>query len=291
MRATNSPLTRGMHHIFCRQGLSAFSARRRRTVSRERLACAVSRTISPASSSRVQRARPSGGLAHAVATSSASSLPLSLRAAPGRGSSSSARSTPPSPKRRLTRETVETPTWRLMATVSSATPASAASRIWARLSLRAADAGHGAKLAALDLAQLDPVAYVHGALLDRGRHGSGVWCASASDGPRSHGEAGSVPGLHRRLHARERSSAGRSRPAAPFRRQRAIGAPDGGHVGTGRPDPASVGGGTQHRGAGGPRMPTPSAATPNRQILCAEGLVVLLALPLLVTAHALPAWA
>src|SRR3954453_2589935 len=44
-------------------------------------------------------------------------------------------------------------------------------------------------------------------------------------------------------------------------------------VGTGRPDPAPVGGGAQHRGAGGPRMPPPSAATPNRQILCAEGLV------------------
>src|SRR4051794_534247 len=78
MRATYSPLTCGTHHIFRRQGLSAFSARRRRTVSRERLACAVSRTISPASSSKVQRARPSGGLAHAVATSSASSLPVSL---------------------------------------------------------------------------------------------------------------------------------------------------------------------------------------------------------------------
>src|SRR4051794_40013262 len=135
-----------------------------------------------------------------------------------------------------------------------------------------AAAEHGAKLAALDLAQLDPIAYVHGDLLDRGRHGSGVWCASASDGPGLHGEAGSVSGLHRRLHARERSSAGRSRPAAPLRRQRAIGAPDGGHVGTGRPDPAPVGGGAQHRGAGGSQMPTPSAATPTRQILCAEGL-------------------
>src|SRR4051794_37409088 len=83
-------------------------------------------------------AGPPLGRAHAVATSSASSLPVSLRAAPGCGSSSSARSTPPSTKRRLTRQTVETPTSRLMATVSSATPASAASRIWARLSLRAA---------------------------------------------------------------------------------------------------------------------------------------------------------
>ena len=77
--------------------------RRLRTVSRERLGCSVSRTISLASSSKVQRARPSGGLAHAVATSSASSLPVSLRAAPGRGSSWSARSKLPSTKRRLVR--------------------------------------------------------------------------------------------------------------------------------------------------------------------------------------------
>src|SRR5512132_3750912 len=38
-----------------------------------------------------------------------------------------------------------------------------------------------------------------------------------------------------------------------LRRQRAIGAPDGGHVGTGRPDPAPVGGGAQHRAAADPR--------------------------------------
>jgi hypothetical protein len=37
-----------------------------------------------------------------------------------------------------------------------------------------AAAEHGAKLAALDLAQLDPIAYVHDDLLGRGRHGSGV---------------------------------------------------------------------------------------------------------------------
>jgi hypothetical protein len=68
-----------MHHIFWRQGLISFSAKRRRTVSRERLSCAVSRTSAPASSSSVQRARPAGGLAQAVATRSASSLPVSWR--------------------------------------------------------------------------------------------------------------------------------------------------------------------------------------------------------------------
>jgi hypothetical protein len=47
-------------------------------------------TNSPANSSRVQRARPSGGFEQAVATSRASSFPESLRSAPGRGSSLSA---------------------------------------------------------------------------------------------------------------------------------------------------------------------------------------------------------
>ena len=51
-----------MHHIFFCQGLRSFSARRRRTVSRDRLSCPVRLTISPASSSSVQRARPAGGL-------------------------------------------------------------------------------------------------------------------------------------------------------------------------------------------------------------------------------------
>src|ERR1700736_5934469 len=103
MRATDSPSTRGMHHMSLRQGLRPFSARRRRTVSCDRLLCSVSLTIAPASSSRVQRARPSGGLAQAVATSKASSLPVSLRSAPGRCSSLSARSRLPSTKRCLVR--------------------------------------------------------------------------------------------------------------------------------------------------------------------------------------------
>ena len=59
--------------------------------------------FSPASRSMVQRARPSGGREHAVATSSASSWPVSLRLAPGRGSSVSALSRLPSTKRRRVR--------------------------------------------------------------------------------------------------------------------------------------------------------------------------------------------
>ena len=120
-----------------RQGLRSFSARRRRTVSRDRPACSVSLTISPVSSSSVQRARPAGGLEQAVATNSASSLPVSLRAAPARGSSLSAASRLPSTKRRLVRDTVEPPTPTLRTISSSPTPTSAASRICARFNFRA----------------------------------------------------------------------------------------------------------------------------------------------------------
>src|SRR5215471_7200352 len=126
------------HHMSLRHGLRWFSARRRRTVSRDRSSCSVSLTIAPANNSRVQRARPSGGFEQAVATSSASSLPVSLRAAPGRGSSLSAASRLPSTKRRLVRYIVDSPMARLVAIASSLTPESAARRICARFSLRAA---------------------------------------------------------------------------------------------------------------------------------------------------------
>src|ERR1700732_4911615 len=122
MRATYSPSTCGMHHMSLRQGLRQFSARRRRTVSCDRLLCSVSLTIAPASSLSVQRARPFGGLAQAVATSKASSLPVSLRSAPVRGSSLSARSRLPSTKRRLVRYTVEPLTPTLLAISSSPAP-------------------------------------------------------------------------------------------------------------------------------------------------------------------------
>src|SRR5438067_10290246 len=136
MRATYSPSTRGMHHISLRQVLRSFAASGGRTVSPDRLSWSVSLTIAPAESSSVQRARPSGGLAQAVATSKASSLPVSLRSAPGRGSSLSARSRLPSTKRRLVRYTVEPLTPTLLAISSSLVPASAANKICARLSLR-----------------------------------------------------------------------------------------------------------------------------------------------------------
>ena len=134
-----------------RQGFKAFSAKRRRTVSRERLVCSVSLTSSSANSSSVQRARPAGGVEQAVATSRASSLPESLRFIPGRGSSVSAASRLPSTKRRFVRYTVDPPTPTFLAISSSPAPASAASSICARLSLRAA----------LGLAEFNPVAYIH----------------------------------------------------------------------------------------------------------------------------------
>src|SRR5258708_2479042 len=127
-----------MLHMSGRNGFSSFSASRRRTVSRDRPSCSVSLTIAPASNSRVQRARPAGGLEQAVATSSASSLPESFRSAPGRDSSLRAASRLPRTKRRLVRYTVEPPTATLIAISSSLAPASAASRICARFSLRAA---------------------------------------------------------------------------------------------------------------------------------------------------------
>src|SRR6478752_8081888 len=55
MRATYSPSTCGMHHMSLRQGLRSFSARRRRTVSCDRLVWSVSLTIAPA-----QLERPAG---------------------------------------------------------------------------------------------------------------------------------------------------------------------------------------------------------------------------------------
>src|SRR6516165_10489858 len=173
MRATYPASTSGMHHMSLRQGFKSFSAKRRRTVSREILACSVRRTSSPAKSSSVQRARPAGGLEQAVATSSACSLPDSFRFAPGRGSSVSAASKLPSTKRRLVRYTVEPPTPTSRAMSSSLAPASAASRICARLSLRAAclpPLQQGGQSVAFALVQFDPITYIHACLLVL-RHG------------------------------------------------------------------------------------------------------------------------
>jgi hypothetical protein len=70
-----------------------------RSTLRPGLVKSVSLTIAPASSSSVQRARPSGGLEQAVAMRRASSLLVSLRSAPARGSSFRAASRLPLTKR------------------------------------------------------------------------------------------------------------------------------------------------------------------------------------------------
>src|SRR5207342_28089 len=151
-----------MHHMSLRQGFKSFSAKRRRTVSRETLWRVVSRASSPAKSSKVQRERPAGGLEQAVATSKASSLPVSLRRAPGRGSSLSAASRLPSTKRRLVRYTVDPPMPMFVASLrrwpgidgqqylGALDPAS---RVFAATQ-------HGIQLAAFGLAQFDPIAYI-----------------------------------------------------------------------------------------------------------------------------------
>jgi hypothetical protein len=99
MRATYSPSTWGMHYMSPRHGLRPFSASLRRTISCEAL---VLGELDHSVGQQLQRPAGAacGGLAQAVATSKASSLPVSLRSAPGRGSSLSARSRLPSTKRR-----------------------------------------------------------------------------------------------------------------------------------------------------------------------------------------------
>ena len=99
-------------------------------------------------------------MAQAVATSSASSLPLSLRSAPGRGSPSGrVRDYPPRNAAWSDRRS-SLPPHTVRAISSSLLPASAANRIWARLSLRAASlapAQHRSQLIAFGLAQFGRV--------------------------------------------------------------------------------------------------------------------------------------
>src|ERR1700722_11632140 len=250
MRATYSPSTFGMHHMSLRQGLRSFSARRRRTVSCDRLLCSVSLIIAPASSSSVQRARPSGGLAQAVATSMASSLPVSLRSAPGRGSSLSARSRLPSTKRRLVRYTVEPPTPTLLLFVAGpgiGGQQNLRSLEPARRMLAAAE--QRPQCGALDLAEVDPIAYIHGVPPSSRRAST-----TESDGRREsfdknlHAQAGAVSGLYPPLYAVAPQTSGRNRHPGIFPRQPAFGSPDGADAGTSRPHHKATKEASQHRG-------------------------------------------
>jgi hypothetical protein len=88
--------------------------------------------------SRVQRARPSGGLEQAVATSRASSLPVGLRSAPGARLLAQRQLQVAEYKAALGAIDGRAPTPMLIAISSSLAPASAASKICARFILRAA---------------------------------------------------------------------------------------------------------------------------------------------------------
>src|SRR5712691_10084744 len=247
MRATYSPSTRGMHHMSLRHGLRPFSARRRRTVSCDRLSWSVSLTIASASSVSVQRLRPAGGLAHAVATSRASSLPVSLRSAPGRGSSVSARSRLPSTKRRLVRPTVERLTLTVRAISSSRPPPSTASKICARLSLRAAC------LPPPSIA----VSSSRSAWLNSTRYRTFMLCLLVGGRDESndeskirralHREAGALPRFHPYLFVHVRTAARRGRHSAPLPRQPAFGPPDDRHPRTKRLHPTSARRPQKHR--------------------------------------------
>src|SRR6185503_11685748 len=132
-----------------------------------------------------------------------------------------------------------------------------------------ATAQQGLEFGALGFAEVDSVAYGHRASPLR----EAQMNRSCDDvGEELHREAGSIPGLHRRLHPRPRPSPGRDRNAAPLPGQSALRAPDGAHAGASRPDPPPAGGAAQHRGAPRPRRPARPMPSRTRQILCAEEL-------------------
>lgn len=75
---------RGMHYMRLRYGTSSFSIKRLRTVSHDRLSCAVNLTLLSGSSSSGQRARPTDGSKQAVASSRAFSVLVELALCSGR---------------------------------------------------------------------------------------------------------------------------------------------------------------------------------------------------------------
>src|SRR5262249_20217804 len=161
--------------------------------------------------------RPAGGLEQAVATSSASSVPLSLRAAPGRGSSLSAASRLPSTKRRLVRYTVEPPTPTVVAITSSLAPPSAASSICARFSLRADHVPPPSSVASSPRsASLSSTRYrIFILITSRGRPDESTDESEIRHRARLrraslHRKARPLPGFHLRLQAHVRSASRRS---------------------------------------------------------------------------------
>src|SRR5262249_29996761 len=108
----------------------------RRTVSSEIESTTPRETSLSAKRCMVQTFWSSGGVEQAQAMRVASPLPSSLDGPPGRGCSPSAPSRLPSTKRLRMRSTVAVPTCKAAAIAASVAPASAWSKICARLSLR-----------------------------------------------------------------------------------------------------------------------------------------------------------
>src|SRR4029077_11545630 len=199
MRATYSASICGMHHMSLRHGLRWFWASRRRTVSRDTLSCAVNLTISPASSSSVQRARPAGGFEHAVATSRASSLPGELALCSGArlfAQRSLQVAFDKAPLGPVDHRAADPDACGDLFIVDAGVRSQQdlGSLELARRVLAAAHKLH--EFCALALAQFDPIAYIHPCLLVL-RHGS----PAESDGRRGslgknlHRQAGPISGL------------------------------------------------------------------------------------------------
>src|SRR4249920_2943319 len=207
-----------MHHMSLRHGFKSFSAKRRRTVSRETLWRVVRRASSPAKASKVQRERPAGGLEQAVATSKASSLPVSLRRAPGRGSSLSAAARLPSTKRRLVRvygRAADADASGDLLIVGAAIRRQQNLRAFELARPTLAAAQQSGQLVAFALVEFDPIAYIHPCLLWL-RHGPATESDGQieSPGKNLHAEAGPVSGVYPPLYALTLPTPGRNRHAA-----------------------------------------------------------------------------
>ncbi len=210
--------------------------------------------MASASSSSVQRARPSGGFAQAVATSKASSSPVSLRCTPG--------------TRVLTQRPFkiafhEAP----LGPVHGGTtyPHGAGNLFIAAAGIGRqqylsplelaggpfAFAQHRGEFTAFGLAQFDPITYIHLGLLvgepDESTNESKIRRRSQPRRARLHRNPRPVSGLHLRLFPHVPTLSGRSRYAAPLPRQPAFGSSDGADPRTSRPNPAPARRRPQHR--------------------------------------------
>ena len=156
IRATNSPLTLGMHHSLFFHGLSVFFSIWR-MVSREMLSANSIATTLSASSCSVQLVCPSGASLHVMATRCASCLPSSFRLRPGRGLSLIAASSPSVTNRVRTLPTVLALSETASATSRSDSPWSAFNSASARFTVRANDLPrcHLNQIGSFGLCQLD----------------------------------------------------------------------------------------------------------------------------------------